>query len=908
MFTKRLVLLGSTIPAMAASLGGRQSPSLEDCPGYTARNVRNDGSMVTADLALAGTACNVYGTDLTNLKLLVEYQTEQRLHVKIYDQADQVYQIQESVWPRPSNDGDVDPNSSDLAFSWTNNPFTFAVTRKMNGETLFNTSAASFVFEDQYLRLRTSLPDEPNLYGIGESTDSFQLNTTNYTRTLWNRDAYGTPPGSNLYGAHPVYLDHRGADGTHGVFLASSQGMDVKIDDSEGTYLEYNALGGVIDLYFLAGPSPKEVAVQYSAITGTPAMMPYWGFGSHQCKYGYRDVWEVAEVVANYTAAEIPLETMWTDIDYMELRRLFTLDPERYPLELVRQLIDYLHQHQQHYIVMVNSAVWRGENDVYNDGAELDVWQKRANGSFYEGAVWPGPTVFPDWFHPNAQEYWDAQFAEFFDAETGVDIDGLWNDMNEPANFCPYPCTSPDAYSEESKNPPEPPPVRQNAGGRMIPGFPAGFQPGVNSPGRSVSARDVSSKPVRQSDKRQASNHTENFAEHPGLPGRDLINPPYEIQNAAGSISNKTMDTNIQNYDGTYHYDTHNFWGSMMSIASKNSMVARRPSRRPFIITRSSFVGLGRHVGKWLGDNVSTWEQYRFSIAGILNFASIFQLPMVGPDICGFVGNTTETLCARWTTLGAFYPFMRNHAGDTSIFQEYYRWNSTAAAARKIIPVRYRLMDYFYTAFHRQTVSGLPALNPLFYHYPEDTNTFGIDHQFFFGDDILVSPVLEENSTSVSIYVPNATFYDFWTLQRVQGNGSYMNLTNIGFDTIPLHIRGGAILPLRAESANTTTELRKQDFVLWIAPNSTNQALGTLYLDDGDSINQTSTSNILFTYDNGAFSMSGSFRYQTDLSIKNITLLGAMTQQTVQGPVSLKGGYNHKFEVGVPEFPAREAR
>jgi alpha-glucosidase len=183
------------------------------------------------------------------------------------------------------------------------------------------------VFENQYLRLRTSLPDAPRLYGIGEHTDGFQLNTTNYTRTvssddllsqlvanneqLWNRDAYGTPPGTNLYGSHPVYLDHRGENGTHGVFLASSEGMDVKIDDSDGTYLEYNTLGGVVDLYFLAGPTPKEVSVQYSDLSGTPAMMPYWGFGSHQCKYGYRDVWEVAEVVANYSAADIPLEVSY---------------------------------------------------------------------------------------------------------------------------------------------------------------------------------------------------------------------------------------------------------------------------------------------------------------------------------------------------------------------------------------------------------------------------------------------------------------------------------------------------------------------------------------------------------------------------------------------------------------------
>jgi alpha-glucosidase len=119
------------------------------------------------------------------------------------------------------------------------------------------------------------------------------------------------------------------------------------------------------------------------------------------------------------------------------------------------------------------------------------------------------------------------------------------------------------------------------------------------------------------------------MAIHRGLPGRDLVNPAYQINNAAGSISNLTLATDIENYDGTFHYDTHNFWGSMMSIASRESMLKRRPERRPFVITRSSFVGLGAHLGKWLGDNVSEWAQYRFSIAGILNFNAIYQIPMV---------------------------------------------------------------------------------------------------------------------------------------------------------------------------------------------------------------------------------------------------------------------------------------
>lgn len=80
-------------------------------------------------------------------------------------------------------------------------------------------------------------------------------------------------------------------------------------------------------------------------------------FKFHNCRYGYQDVFEVAEVVHNYSRAGIPLETMWTDIDYMSARRVFTLDHERFPLDKMRELVSHLHKHDQHYIVMVDPAV-----------------------------------------------------------------------------------------------------------------------------------------------------------------------------------------------------------------------------------------------------------------------------------------------------------------------------------------------------------------------------------------------------------------------------------------------------------------------------------------------------------------------------------------------------------------------
>lgn len=349
----------------------RDEPSddvLASCPGYEASNVQVTATGLTADLTLAGPACNAYSDDLQDLTLAVTYETDTRLHVKIQDAANSVYQVPESVFPRPgvvvaASNSSSNSNSTSqaaLKFDYIVSPFSFSVSRSDTGEVLFDTSAASLVFETQYLRLRTSLPEDPNLYGLGEHSDAFRLNTTDYVRTIWNRDAYGVPNGTNLYGTHPVYFEHRGgggnsgASGTHGVLLLNGNGMDVFINRTaaSGQYLEYNTLGGVFDFYFVAGPGPLDVARQYADIAGLPAMQPYWGLGFHQCRYGYQDVYDVAEVVQNYSLAEIPLETMWTDIDYMNLRRVFELDPDRFPLDLMQQLVEHLHANDQHYVVM----------------------------------------------------------------------------------------------------------------------------------------------------------------------------------------------------------------------------------------------------------------------------------------------------------------------------------------------------------------------------------------------------------------------------------------------------------------------------------------------------------------------------------------------------------------------------
>ncbi|KAI6477351.1 hypothetical protein MCOR04_009721 [Pyricularia oryzae] len=894
-------------PNPAAALAG--------CPGYVASNVEETSSSLTADLKLAGEACNVYGRDLAELKLLVEYQTDKRLHIKIYDAKQQAYQIPESIIPSPQHQK-TPSSQSEVTFHLTDSPFSFAVTRTGNGEVLFNTSREQLIFEDQYIRLRTELPSDPNLYGLGEHTDSFRLPTQDYHRTLWNADMAFNPPMANMYSSHPTYFDHRPGSGTHAVYLRNSGGMDVKIHrtEADGQYLEYNLLGGVLDLYLLAGPGPAEASRQYAETIGLADMPPYWALGIHQCKYGYWDVYMLAEVVANSSAAQIPLDVLWSDIDSMDGRKDFTLDEARFPMDRMRQLIDTLHGRGQKFITMLDSAVSREANYApYTRGTAQDVFLKADDGSHYLGIQWPGVVVWPDWTAPNTQAWWTDEILRWFDPETGMDIDGLWNDMNEAANFCGNVGCDPE--KDKGDNPPDPQfPPRPNTG-RPIPGFPAEFQPDYNGSSRSIKIESITRVDSMHADNSipELRRRDNVVAEMKGLPDRDLLYPKYKIQNRRGDISDGTLYTNISNYDGSSQYDTHNFYGGTMALTTRKALATRNPTRRPFVLTRSAFAGAGHQVAHWFGDNVSTWRDLRISILHMLAAAALQNMPVVGSDVCGFNGEAEERMCQRWTLAAAFQPFFRNHADLGSPHQEFYLWESVAATARKAIRARYRLLDLLYTGVRSQTASGEPVVRPIFYVYPDDSDAVAVETQWFLGPgaEVLISPVVEEGATRLDFYLPDDIFYDFWTLKKERGRGRVVAKENVGWDEIPVHIRGGRILPLREHgTANTTAELRKENFVIVVAPGLDGTAAGSLYLDDGDSVDpRDEVTEVAFSWDGTRFAASGKWGFDTELVVEEVLVLGQKKGSglpgmiyddevgvvRVKGPWSLKGDFGFSF-------------
>lgn len=179
--------------------------------------------------------------------------------------------------------------------------------------------------------------------------------------------------------------------------------------------LSYRIVGGMVDLWVLAGPTPAAVTEQYTRVVGRPALPPYWSLGFHQCRWGYENVSVLKDVVEGYRAAAIPMEVLISDIDAMDGKRVFTLDPVNYPLSDMRALVQSLHDAGQRWIPIIDPGIKIDPGyTAYTDGLRDDIYLKDITGDPYVGSVWPGPVHFPDFMAPKAVAYWATQIKRFF--------------------------------------------------------------------------------------------------------------------------------------------------------------------------------------------------------------------------------------------------------------------------------------------------------------------------------------------------------------------------------------------------------------------------------------------------------------------------------------------------------------
>ncbi|KAG2214664.1 hypothetical protein INT46_005681 [Mucor plumbeus] len=794
------------------------------------------------------TGVDTFGKTIKDLVVDVEYETEERLHVKISDKAKKQYLVPDSPlgFERPQIKHYASSKNRNLDFQYTAKPFSFKVVRKSDKVAIFDTSNLPLVFEDQYLELSTKLPNDANIYGLGEVTAPFKR--TNNVTTIWARDN-ADDFYRNIYGSHPYYQEVR--DGkAHGALLMSAHGMDVITTEGRITY---KVIGGILDFYFFAPKSgqPKDLSIAYTDLIGKPLMPSHWMLGWQHCRYGYTNVSEVEAVIKGYKDANIPLQTAWVDIDYMDQTKDFTFDNAKFPQDKMIALGEQLHKDGQNYVVMVDPAINANTTySPYTHGTDMNVWIKNADGSDYIGEVWPGYTTFPDWWHPNATEYWTKEIVDWVNL---LGVDGLWIDMNEPSSFCLGSCGS----------------------GKIDAG---------NQPYRWTLPQD-------EQDKNHALQE-EALIKMGNPPGeeRNLLYPKYAINNGAGNLSELTVATTALHYGDIPHYDIHNLYGHAEGYITRNALIKQNSKVRPFVLTRSSFIGSGKNVGHWTGDNHSLWEYLKSSIANVLNF-QMFGLTYSGSDVCGFNRATTEELCTRWMELGAFYPFARNHNAIGEPDQNPYQWEDTAEASRIAINARYEMLPYYYTLFEESNRLGTGVWRPLIFEYPTYEEFSANDIQVLIGSDILLSPVLAEGETTVEAQFPGGTWYDWYTHEVTVDNKSNKKVKTVTLDApithIPIHIRGGAIIPTKTPKY-TVGETYATPYNLVIALDNKNQATGRLYIDDGESLNVKSSSDITFTYKNGQLKASGKFDYKKAEKIGSITIIGKAASKLQKAQIGKK--------------------
>lgn len=816
--------------------------STGETSAYTLKNLKKTDFGYAGELNVAKDN-GQYGTALTQLKLEVVFQTASTFRVRVTDANSERYEIPQSVIKRqmPPDVKSLKESDLDYEFTYKEDPFTFEVKRKSDGMSLFNMDS-DLVFKDQFIQLSTWYDTGVKTYGIGESTRLEQALQIGTTKTLWAADIPAAGMYNNLYGSFPYYLQvNKGK--AHGAMLMNSNGMDVELAANK---LSFRTIGGMIDLYVFSGDSPDAVVRQYTEVVGKPMMMPYWSLGFHNCKYGYTGVAQVEEVVQGYQDAGIPLDTQWMDIDYMEEYRDFTWSASNFNQQDVAKFVDGLHSDGLHFVPIIDPGIMVYSNyPAYDDGMKKDLFVRDLTGeSPYLAQVWPGPVYFPDFLNPATQSYWTEQIRGFWE---GVNVDGLWIDMNEVSNFC-----------------------------------------NVDGQGQVCKNENPSSCPSGNIDTQCDCCLTCSEVDSTN----NLDYPPYRIGNhqGNGNLGVKTLPASSLHYMNETTYNVHNLYGLTEQIATNEALTQVR-GERPFLLTRSSFLSSGAHTAKWSGDNAATWSDLQSSIVTMNDF-NLFGVPMIGSDICGFLGDTTEELCARWIEVGAFYPFSRNHNSLNQEPQELYLWDSVTAAAKTALGMRYKMLPFLYSLFYNAHSQGTTVARSLWYNFPADEEATNINFQFMLGKEILVSPVVTEGATSVLAYFPKGQlWYDFSSLALSVDASEFGVSKEIDtpLESVNVHIRGGSVVPLQ-QGGMTTTESVKTPFTLVVALCTNNGAFGNLFMDDGTQTDIKSFLEVDFHAKDGKLTAtvnSNSYQPASSLPIEAIKIVGK--NQSVPSKVTLNG-------------------
>ncbi len=266
------------------------------------------------------------------------------------------------------------------------------------------------------------------IYGLGEK--AFGLNLRGLSLELWNRDPESYAPGQDpLYMSIPMFVAlHDGR--AYGLFFDNPGAARLDLGRTRHDCLRYEAVGGELCAYLMAGPGIGDVLERYTTLTGRMPLPPRWLLGYHQSRWSYYPECRVRELVADFRRRRIPCDAIHLDIHYMDCYRVFTWNLERFPDPPA--LIADLRREGLRVVCIIDPGVKVDPGyTVHDDGLTRAAFCRLPDGTLFQGPVWPGPCYFPDFTQPGVREWWGGLYRSLLEAG----VSGFWNDMNEPAIF-----------------------------------------------------------------------------------------------------------------------------------------------------------------------------------------------------------------------------------------------------------------------------------------------------------------------------------------------------------------------------------------------------------------------------------------------------------------------------------------
>lgn len=613
-----------------------------------------------------------------------------------------------------------------------------------------------------------TLSEQAAVYGLGEMPRGINKRGWHYIANNTDESRHSEDKLS-FYGAHNFLLVRDGST-CFGLFVDFPGKVYYDIGYSRHDLLSFHTETPDYDLYLLSGGNENAICREFRTLIGRSYIPPKWAFGLAQSRWGYKTEEDVREVARQYKEHDLPLDMICMDIEYMQDYADFTVNKERFP-DLTKLSADLKAQGIR-LVPIIDAGVRIDPNDsTCTEGLEKGYFCKKADGTPFVAAVWPGKAYFADFLRPEVREW----FGHKYKALTDCGIEGFWNDMNEPSLF----------YSPERLR---------------------------------AFLNDMAA--LREKDNIEQ----EEFFPRVVGGAMGLMNSPADYASFYHEVDGQKVR----------HDQVHNLYGGSMTRAAGEAFADLRPGQRTLLYSRSSFIGSHRYGGIWLGDNNSSWAQLLANIQ-MMPSVQMCGFLYSGADLCGFSSDTTPDLALRWLEFGLLTPLMRNHSAVGTRMQEYYRFPEVLPAVRNMIRLRYALLPYLYSEFMKAALENTSYFRPLAFDYPDDPDAREVEDQLLLGEGLMAAPVYVQNAHGRHVYLPEPMkllrlrAVDDYDEEILPAGHHYIRCA---LDEVLLFLRPGHIVPV-AQPANSTSELDDASLTLWSFLPDGESAEYRMYRDDG---------------------------------------------------------------------------